>query len=404
MMQRHFQLYVSVCLLPLSGLQAQMEGGSVQDSIVVAAGEEYHRSGLYRLLWGSNWRGEWTVPVNVPVVSLDTLYGGLTPYQKGGGNETNSLRLRTASGKEYVIRSINKSRKDVTPGLLKHTMVATIIQDNVSMSHPYAALALPVMLQHAGIYHTNPVLVYLNDQPALDTFNTIFANDLYILEERPDGDWSDAPHLGGFKKYYSTLDMLEALQKDQTYQADKEAYIRARLFDVLVGDWDKHHDNWRWGKDDARKMFVPIPRDRDQAMFTRNGILNRLYISLSGLKFMQTFGYKIKSVSALTSQDRKMDLVFATGLKMEDWLEAATYLQHRITDSVIIASISQLPAAVFAVSGKSIIEKLKARRDSLHLYAQVFYATMEKEKTIKRKNDLWQSGKKERSIVDPKGR
>src|SRR5687767_13319347 len=106
-MQRIFQLYVSFCLIPLSGLQAQMQAESSQDTIVIAAGEEYSRSRLYQVFWGSNWRGEWTVPVQVPVISLDTIYGGLTPYQKGGGNETNSLRLRTASGKEYVIRSIN---------------------------------------------------------------------------------------------------------------------------------------------------------------------------------------------------------------------------------------------------------------------------------------------------------
>src|SRR5688572_67385 len=394
-MQRIFKLYVTLCLLPFSNLQAQMQPGSVQDSVVIAAGEEYQRSKLYQLFWGSNWRGEWTVPVQVPVISLDTIFGGLTPYQKGGGNETNSLRLRTASGKEYVIRSINKSRSDVIPGLLKHSLVATVIQDNVSMSHPYAALALPVMLKHAGVYHSNPMLVYINDQPALDTFNAGFANDLYILEERPDGDWSDAPHLGGFKKYYSTLDMLEELQEDSSYKAEKKAYIRARLFDILVGDWDKHHDNWKWGKDDARKMFVPIPRDRDQAFFTRNGILNSLYISLSGLKFMQPFGYKIKSVAALTSQDRKMDRVFATGMKKEDWLEAAAYLQQRITDAVIVESISQLPATVFAISGKSIIEKIKARRDALHLYAQVFYTEMENEIKIKRKNDLLQLVEKE---------
>ena len=392
-MQRLSRLYVSIVLLCCSGLKAQPPAYCPQDSILIAAGEEYRKSRVYQLFWGRNWREEWTVPVRVPVVCLDTLLGGLTPYKKGGGNETNSLRLRTASGKEYVLRSINKSRQDVTPRLLKHTMVAHIIQDNVSMSHPYAALALPVMLKHAGIFHTKPSLVYITDQPALDTFNAQFANDLYILEERPDGDWTDAPHLGNFKKYHSTLDVLEDLKSKKNYQVDQKAYIKARLFDVLVADWDKHHDNWRWGKDKERKMFVPVPRDRDQALFTKHGLLNRLVISVSGLKFMQQFGHSVKSVPALTSQDRKMDRVFASDMQLQDWLEAAEYLQRQLTDSVIIQSIKQLPPEVFAISGNTIIEKLKSRRDELQVYAEAFYNMLAIE--IKRKGTEFKKPKKE---------
>lgn len=384
-MQHISKLYVSLLLFASPGLKAQYQAASQPDSIIVQAGEEYRKSRIYQLFWGSNWRDEWTAQVKVPVVCLDTLYGGLTPYKKGGGNETSSLRLRTSSGKEYVIRSINKSRKDVTPRLLRNTLVAHIIQDNVSMSYPYAALALPVMLKHAGIYHTNPSLVYITNQPALDSFNTNFANDLYIVEERPDEDWSDADHLGNFKKYYSTLDVLEELKSNKSYKADQKAYIKARLFDILVADWDKHHDNWRWGKDESRRMFVPIPRDRDQALFTRNGLLNNIYISVSGLKFMQPFGYKIKSVPALTSQDRKMDRIFAKEMKLDDWLETAAYLQQQLTDTVIIQSIKQLPPEVFAISGNTTIEKIKARRDDLHLYAKAFYMALAKE--LKKNSD-----------------
>ena len=392
-MQRISKLYVSILLLSCLGLKAQPPVQCPQDSVLIAAGEEYRKSRLYQLFWGSNWREEWTVPVQVPVVCLDTLYGGLTPYKKGGGNETNSLRLRTASGKEYVMRSVNKSRKDVIPRLLKQTLVAHIIQDNVSMSHPYAALALPVMLKHAGIYHTKPALIYITEQTTLDTFNANFANDLYILEERPDGDWSDASNLGNFKKFYSTLDVLEELKSNKDYKADQKTYIKARLFDVLVADWDKHHDNWRWGKDEERKMFVPVPRDRDQALFTKDGLLNRLIISLSGIKFMQKFDHSIKSVPALTSQDRRMDRVFASKMHLNDWLEAATYLQSRLTDTVIIQSIKELPPEVFAISGNAIIEKIKSRRDKLHVYAEAFYSMLVKD--IKRKGTEFIKPKKE---------
>src|SRR5215210_8826463 len=75
--------------------------------INVAAGAEYKKPKFYQWLWGKNRRIEWTTPVRVPVVYLDSLYGGLHPYQQGGGNETKSLRLRNAAGNEYTMRSID---------------------------------------------------------------------------------------------------------------------------------------------------------------------------------------------------------------------------------------------------------------------------------------------------------
>ena len=362
------------------------------DSVTVVAGERYERSKLFQFFWGSNWREEWVVPIRVPIVLLDTVYGGVIPYEKGGGNETNTLRLRTSAGKEYAIRSIDKSRKDVTPRLLRNTFIGKIIQDGVVMSYPYAAIAITGMLEGADIYHTKPKLVYIPEQGRLDTFNDVFANDLYILEERPDGDWSDVSHLGNFKKFYSTVDVIKKLQQDHLYKADQNAYIKARLFDILISDWDKHHDNWKWGMQEDHKLFKPIPRDRDQALFTRNGLLNNLIISLSGLKFMQQFGHKINSINALTSQDRKLDRIFTNAMVLQDWLNAAHYLQEVLTDSVIEHSVLQLPPQVFAISGREIINKLKSRRNDLVVYAKEFYSVLSKQVQVigSAKNEMFE--------------
>src|SRR3954463_14724268 len=85
----------------------------------IVAGPVYQRSSFYQWLWGRNHRVEWTTPVRVPVLLLDTAFGGLIPYKTGGGNESRSLRLYTKEGKEYTLRSINKSREDVIPPRFK---------------------------------------------------------------------------------------------------------------------------------------------------------------------------------------------------------------------------------------------------------------------------------------------
>jgi hypothetical protein len=341
----------------------------------VIAGQTYQRGNFHQWLWGRNRRVEWTTPVQVPVLWLDTACGGLTPYKNGGGNETKSLRLRSSNGKEYALRSIDKSRDDVIPGEFKNTFIENIIRDGVSMSHPYGALALPVMQHHAGMNYTLPIVVYVPHQQALDTFGTRYENDLYLFEQRPDGDWSDAPNLGGYKEYLSTNEVVAKLLENNHHEADQRGYAKARLFDMLVADWDRHEDNWRWGVTTKgnKTIYIPIARDRDQAFYAHNGVLVDLLLPAAGLGFMQNFDHNFKDIRSLNTAAKDMDRFFTNSLSQQDWLEVATSLQQALTDTVIAQSVRQLPPEIFNVSGKDMIEKLKSRRDKLPSVARDYY-------------------------------
>lgn len=355
---------------------------------VTLAGGNYAKPTFYRWLFGNNLRNEWSTPISVKVVNLDSIHGGLKPYKKGGGNESKSLRLRNANGKEFVMRSISKSRKQVIPPKFRETFIGDIIQDGVSMSHPYAALAIPPMLSAVNIPHSKPIILFIPPQAALDTFNAQFGNDLYILEERPDGDWSDEPRLGNFKKFISTLSLLKNQTENNNHIVDQQTFIKGRLFDILISDWDRNHDNLRWGiHDTAPNKYVPIPRDRDQAFFQTDGIVTKLMLRVMKLRFMHDFDYKIKNVKTLTSQDRSVDRLFTNAMTKNDWLMQANILKQTLTDSVIEHSIKQLPSEIFSISGKETIEKLKHRRDKLNTYALHFYRVMAKNIEINGSNE-----------------
>ena len=153
------RLYILLFILISPGIAAQKPAlDSLSHKTISAEPSFQKKSKFYQWLWGRNRRVEWATPVHVPVLWLDTLYGGLKPYGTGKGNETRSLHLRTPAGKEYALRSIKKSRNDVIPPGFKNTFVEDIINDGVSSSHPYGALALAVMQEKAGIYHTLPGL------------------------------------------------------------------------------------------------------------------------------------------------------------------------------------------------------------------------------------------------------
>jgi hypothetical protein len=350
---------------------------------LISAGPQYKKPRFYQWLWGSNRRTEWITPIHVPVLWLDSLYGGLTPYKTGGGNESKTLHLKTPTGKQYTLRSINKSRNDVVMPIYKNSFVEDIINDGVSMSYPYGAFGISIMEEHAGIYHTYPKIVYLPRQHSLDTFNKKFADDLYLFEQRLDGDWSDADNLGNFRYFTGTDDLVEKLLNDNSNKADQFAFIKARLFDMLISDWDRHEDNWQWGSaDTTATMYYPVPRDRDQAFYTHNGVLIDRMLPATGLGFMQNFDNEIDNVPMLNYEERNMDRFFTNEMMLSDWENAAKALQHTLTDSIIAQSIQQLPPEIFAVSGNELISKLKSRRDHLVAYATQYYLFLAKEVEI----------------------
>lgn len=55
-----------------------------QDSVNIAVTTMYTGTVLKEMVQGEQYRAEWSVPVKVPVVFLDTLRGGLTIIKEGG--------------------------------------------------------------------------------------------------------------------------------------------------------------------------------------------------------------------------------------------------------------------------------------------------------------------------------
>ena len=86
------------------------------DSVLVIAGENYRAGSLHRKLLGDNYRDEWTAPITVPVLNLNTFHGGLTPTKEGGGMQAPNLRFVAPDSSEWVFRMVRKIRSTRTFG------------------------------------------------------------------------------------------------------------------------------------------------------------------------------------------------------------------------------------------------------------------------------------------------
>lgn len=374
---------VLALLLPLFALcqKTYVVDSTIQGYRIIIPGKQYERNARHQFFWGRHYRKEWATAVKVPVIDLDTIKGGLTPVEQGGGRQTKTLRLQDGKGKQYVLRSIDKNYKGALPPDLAGTFIEDLANDQVSTAHPFGAIIVPGLIESAGVYHTNPIIVFVPYSPRLGEFNEVFANTLCLFEERPDDDQSDAPYFGFSKNVVGTPKMMEKTREENDHQVDQVAFVRARLFDIFLGDWGRHEDQWRWAQFDSSgyKIYKPIPRDRDQAFTKFDGVLLNIVSSIANLDHLQSFSHTIDDIETYNFPARNLDRRFTNEIPRKTWLEIATELQSLMTDQLIETNVRRLPPEMFVISGAEMISKLKKRRDDLLKYAEDYYSFISKE-------------------------
>ena len=379
------QVYAPDKLLEYSNLTTEYDT-TVQASVYTI--EETERSDLFENVWGEQYRDVYGKKVTVPVAILDTLYGGLKVIRPGGGNQTTSLRLEDKDGREYNMRSLRKSgvqflqntvlkqNEDMEEDL-ENSLPRSLIQDFYTAAHPYGAFAIPTLSKAARVLSATPELFYVPKQPALGIYNADYGDELYMIVERPAEEF-DGAAFNYPDDIESTDDILDKIRSDEENVVDEVTYIRARMFDMLIGDWDRDNDQWRWAEykdQNGKDVFVPIPRDRDQVFTNFDGtILNIAQTLFGAAKQFQAYDKNLKDIKWFNKEGIKLDRALAQQSGSEVWLEQARFLQNQITDAVIEEAFNQLPEEVQGgESISSIKENLKGRRDNIVEIAETYY-------------------------------
>lgn len=346
------------------------------DSIVVTPNKNYSLNGFSEIFLGEHWRELWTTPVKVEILNLKNFEGGLTVLKEGGGKQTKSLHLIDASGKRWKFRSIDKDPAKVLPDYLRESVAEDILQDQISSANPYAPLILPKLLEAVGVIPIYPKLVFFAEDSSLGLYKETFANVFGFIEPHPDESFIDEIEKFGGTKVKSTFDAIKEIEKNSDQKFSSKEYLKARLIDLLVGDWDRHMDQWRWVKtsDSSQIKWIPIPRDRDQAFVKYDGLLPSLaayYISQ-----LNNFGFDYPAIKDLTWNGRFLDSRVLTEMNLTDWDSLTSFVQSNITDSVIELSIKSLPPEVYDLAKNEIVNNLKNRRDKLKNASKEFYETV----------------------------
>ena len=336
--------------------------------------------------WGQLHTDEYITPFEIPVLDLAVAKGGLTAFGKGGGNQSNSIRLKSKEGKIYQLRTVRKVTERF-PSKVRKTMANQLVKQQLTAGHPFSALVVGKMAAAIGVYHTNPQIVYVPQQPNLGIYNEL-AGEVFLFEERAAGDWADLVSFGHPDEIKSTDKLIHKMLKGSKVKIDQQQVLRSRLFDNILGDWDRHEDQWRWAgfkSPNGEKIYQPIPRDRDQAYANFDGIANELAsytVPFTRAAHKYDGDISKKEETWLNYQARIFDRLFLNQLTLSEWEETAKYIQAHLTDATIEEGIQQLPSFSYQKKGKQWIEWTKDRRDNLLQTARNYYQILNKEVQI----------------------
>jgi len=361
---------VAALAVLVPGLAAQPR----HDSVTVRAGARYDAGWLHRALFGSDYRDLWTAPIRVETLDLGAFAGGLTPTTAGGGFQTASLRFRGADGYQYGFRSVDKAPA-VLPEEFTGTFIEDLVADQTSSQHPFAVSVVPALLEAAGILHTEPRLVVLPDDPRLGEHRARFANMLGYIERRAIVE-PGRPGFAGALEILDSDEFFPLAARGPAHRVDAQAFLRARLFDAWIGDWDRHPGQWTFARfgDTTPTVWTPIPEDRDQAFVRFDGLL--LGVARASAPFLLNFGPSYGNTVGTGWNAREIDRRFLTQVSDAAWDSAAAWLQARLTDGAIDAAVARLPAEARALDGARLAAALKARRDRLPAFARRARATL----------------------------
>ena len=347
------------------------------DYYTAAAGLHYEQkaSTLKRLVLGNNYRKVWGQPVKLKVFRLNEEHGGFKIKSMGGGKQTKSLTLEDKDGKEWALRTVEKDPEQALPENLRNTMASEIVQDMISAAQPYAPLPVASLAASAHIPHPTPQFFLVPDDLAFGVYRPLFANKVCMLEPK-DASWD-----GTDTK--SSITVFNDMTEDNNKRVIQTEVLKARLLDILIADWDRHMDQYKWGiRDTGRgKLFYPIPKDRDQALFRSDGLL-LAYLSRKRLPFLKGFKYKIPDINHLAAISKDFDRLFLNDLDRKEWDSVTTVFRGEMTDTAIQNAVKQMPPEIYALKGKETADKLISRRNDLAKKSMIYYRFLSRRVTV----------------------
>ncbi len=342
------------------------------DSLETTPGQRYEAGWLQRLVAGDLNRDLWTVPVRLPVLDLQATAGGLTPEELIGGQQTVGIRFLGRDSIEYDFRPVVKDASPALPPWLRGTIARRVVNEQMAAQFPFGAILVASLLQAADVASPIPRPFVMPNDERLGPYRSLFAGRVGLLAEHPVTSHGRQLALGVYREVLSTDQVMEWRRQNPGDSIRADIYVRVRLIDFLVGDWDRHGGQWRWGRapEDSTHWY-PIPEDRDWALSRVDGLTE----VVARIVWPNYVGFSADAppVKRLARSAEKLDQSILAGTPKDVFVREAQFLQQVLTDSVMDQAVAALPAALARLERDRAGKALKLRRDRLVEAAGAFH-------------------------------
>lgn len=348
----------------------------------VVPGERFRAGSFKRWLFGTDYRQLWVTPIEVPVLDLDSVGGGLTPLRPGGFGQSIALRFTGADGRQYAVRSLDKDPTRRIWDDLKNTVVDDVLQDLISALLPSGVLVCDPLMEATGILHEPSRLVVIPDDPRLGEYRAEFAGLIGALQAEPSEGPDNTPGFAGSRQVSGSESLWKRMEKGPRDRIDACAFLKARLMDFLLNDKDRHSGQWRWARFPAGDNYtwLPIPEDRDQAFIDLDGI--SMMLARQALPSQIKFEGEYPNLVGLTQTGWELDRELLAGLEKPSWDSTVTAFQSLLPDPVIEDAVRRLPAPYYEQVGARLAQALKSRRDRLPEFSDRYYRLISRQAEI----------------------
>lgn len=349
------------------------------------------KTNWYKRAWGKLYREQYSKIVAVPQVYLDTLHGGMTPLSQSPELPFRTLLLKAKNGQEYEMRALRKSatrfiqetafKDQPIENDFRDTYTESFILDVYTIAHPYTPLAVPHLQKAVQLPYIRPELIYVPKQQALGSFNNEFGDELFYLQPV-----SQTLQKGksATVDFIPTEQVLHSIHSSEKAQVDQSLYLRSRLFDMLIGDWNRGADQWNWqrklqGKD---TVYIPVARNHDYAFSKVDSRLLKLILNIPAFRHIKGFDKKFPVETWFNHEAYPLDLALVPQATWADWQKEVDFLRQHLTPSVVQHAFAQMPETVQDQDSEFIQEALLHRLNHLERFAEKYYRQLMKRAVV----------------------
>ena len=137
---------------------------------------------------------------------------------------------------------------------------------------------------------------------------------------------------------------------------DARALLKARLFDMFVGDWDRHIGQWDWIRVKGQDKWQPMPTDRDQAFAKFDGLV---------LAAARVQPAPVRELRGGVSRDRGARAGTAASSTAATWPSWTGRSSRRsrwscsgsLTDAAIEKAARRMPAPYYRINGAQTVAR-----------------------------------------------